>query len=63
MIWLATAVAAIAAGGFLYFRVRSRIRWRRMIDAYADRQIARQRRTADLLRFSLHKTPGNLTGL
>jgi hypothetical protein len=42
---LAAALAAVAAVGLLYFRVRNGIRWRKMIDNYADREIARDRKS------------------
>jgi len=45
MVALLAALAALAAVGFIYLRVRNRTRWRRMIDAYADRQIAQARRS------------------
>jgi len=45
MVVLSAALAVLAAVGFIYLRVRNRSRWRKMIDAYADRQIAQARRS------------------
>jgi hypothetical protein len=43
MVLLAAALATVAAVGMLCLRVRNGIRWRKMIDTYADREIAQAR--------------------
>jgi hypothetical protein len=45
MIWLAVFMAAVAAIGLLWLRVRSGLRWRKMIDNYAEREIAQTRKS------------------
>jgi hypothetical protein len=42
---LVSVLAATAAVCLLYLRVRNGVRWRRMIDTYADREIARDRKS------------------